>query len=348
MNPQPIEPLPEIVFAREGRLGLVTLNRPGALNALTHAMARSLAERLRVWGDDPAVAAVAITGAGERAFCAGGDVRDLYDARLAPDRAFHREFYRDEYRLNRRIYRYRKPYVALIDGIVVGISIHGRFRAVSEKAVFAMPETGIGLFPDVGGSHFLSRCPGRIGLYLGLSGARLGAADMVYAGLATHFVPRGEMPILRAALASEPPEAALARLARDAGPAPLAALRSAVDRCFAPDKVEDILSALDREGGTWAADTAKVIRARSPLAVKVAARQIAHGGSLGLEDCLRMEFRLVQSFMAGTEFFEGVRALLIDKDQKPRWSPARLEDVSDAMVEACFAPPAAEELTFDD
>ena len=210
MNPQPIEPLPEIVFAREGRLGLVTLNRPGALNALTHAMARSLAERLRVWGDDPAVAAVAITGAGERAFCAGGDVRDLYDARLAPDRAFHREFYRDEYRLNRRIYRYRKPYVALIDGIVmgggVGISIHGRFRAVSEKAVFAMPETGIGLFPDVGGSHFLSRCPGRIGLYLGLSGARLGAADMVYAGLATHFVPRGEMPILRAALASEPPE----------------------------------------------------------------------------------------------------------------------------------------------
>jgi enoyl-CoA hydratase len=342
----------EILFERAGRLGLVTLNRPAALNALTPAMARSLDARLRAWAVDQTVQTVAITGAGERAFCAGGDVRAMYDARARSDGTDHRAFYFDEYRLNRRIFRYVKPYVALIDGIVmgggVGLSVHGRYRAVSEKAVFAMPETAIGLFPDIGGSYFLSRCPGRIGLYLGLSGARLNAADMLYAGLATHFVPRAQFAALRGALETLPAEEALTRFGADAGAAPLAALRSVIDRCFAGDTVEAALAALDREGTDWAQDTAKAIRAKAPLSLKVTLRQLALGATLDLEDCLRMEYRLVQAFMRGHDFFEGVRALLIDKDNKPRWQPARLEDVSDAQVAACFAPPGAQELTFED
>lgn len=341
----------DILFERRGRIGLVTLNRPAALNALTHDMNLRLDAALIDWAGDPTVDAVVVIGAGERAFCAGGDVRALYDARNSPSRALHRAFYRDEYRLNRHIFRYGKPYIAVIDGIVmgggVGVSIHGRFRVVTEKAVFAMPETGIGLFPDVGGSYFLPRCPGRIGLYLGLTGARLGAADMVYAGLATHFVPRTQIAALLSALATEPDDATLDAMAADPGTAPLATLRDPIDRCFADGSVEAILAALAREGTPWAESTAKAMRARAPLALKVTCRQLERGATLDIEDCLRMEMHMVQHFMSGHDFFEGVRALLIDKDMSPRWNPARIEDVSEAQVEACFVPVGAD-LTFPD
>lgn len=332
----------ELRAERRGRTGLVTLDRPAALNALTHDMVVRLDAVLRDWAADRDIERVVVAGAGERAFCAGGDVRALYEARGRQE--FLRRFYFDEYRLDRAIFRFPRPYIALIDGIVMGggagVSINGRVRVVTEKALFAMPETGIGLFPDVGASHFLSRCPGRIGLYLGLSGARLNAADMVYAGLATHYVPRARLEAVIEG-GSE-----LDRLAGDPGPSPLATLRPVIDRCFAGPTVEGFLDALDREGGEWAGKTAAAIRAKSPLALKVTQRQLALGAALDFEDCLRMEARLVQSFMRGDDFFEGVRALLIDKDMAPRWNPATLSGVSDALVDACFDPPAAEGLTF--
>ncbi len=349
-------PGPEILFERSGRLGVITLNRPQALNALTLPMIRALARHLAEWGKDPDVATLAIRGAGGKAFSAGGDIRALYDARArrrAPGTAhtLTADFYREEYRLDRAIFRCPKPYVALIDGIVmgggVGVAINGRFRVVSERALFAMPETGIGLFPDVGASYFLSRLPGRIGLYLALTGARLKAADLIYCGLATHYVPTARLGELTQALGGEMPAAALERFAADPGPAPLAELREAIDRCFGESGVEAILAALERERADWADQTATALRQKAPLALKVASRQLERGAGLDFEDCMTMEYRLSQAFMAGDDFFEGVRALIIDKDMKPAWRPARLAEVDEAMVEACFAPLGPYELTFD-
>jgi enoyl-CoA hydratase len=340
----------DILFARRGRLGHVLLNRPRALNALTHAMSIKFDAALRAWASDPAVETVCITGAGDRAFCAGGDVRALYQA--GPGGRLTRDFYWDEYRLNRRIHRYPKPYVALIDGIAmgggVGVSVPGRFRVVSEKALFAMPETGIGLFPDVGGTYFLSRCPGEIGVYLGLTGARLKAVDLVYAGLATHHVPSERLGELLSALESEPAEAALDRFAESPGHPPLAAQREAIDRCFAGESIEDILDALDREGSAWAKATRDALMQKSPTSLRVSLRQLRAGRELDFEECMRLEYRLVRRFMAGHDFFEGVRAVVVDKDNKPRWRPAQLADVTPAMVDPYFASLGAEELAFDD
>ncbi len=335
----------DILFERRGGLGLVCLNRPQALNALTVEMTRRLDRALRDWAADSKVTAVAIRGVGGRAFCAGGDVRALSAA--GPGSPYSDLFYREEYALNRRIFRFPKPYVALIDGIVmgggVGVSAHGSHRVATERTLFAMPETGIGLFPDVGATWLLSRCPGETGIYLGLTGARIPAADLIALGLAETMVPSQRLDALEAALAevggAAELDAAIAGLAADPGAPALQAYRAAIDRCFAEPTVERILAALDAEGTAWARSTAAALREKSPTSLKVALRQLRLGRELpDFEAAMRLEFRLVQRFMAGGDFFEGVRAAVIEKDRRPRWRPDRLEAVDEATVDAYFAP----------
>ena len=332
----------EILFESRGAIGLITLNRPKALNALTHGMAVAMLARLKEWAADDAVQTVVIQGAGERAFCAGGDIRTLYDSGKAGT-SYAIEFYRDEYLLNAFIKHFPKPYVALLRGFVmgggVGVSVHGSHRIADESMLFAMPETGIGLFPDVGGSYFLPRLPGEIGLYLGMTGARLKTQDALYAGVATHFVPAAKRDTLVESLADgREIDMALRDVADTVPDAYLTAHRAKIDAIFGGDSVEDILAALDADHTDWADDAAKTIRAKSPTATKLAFRQIREGKTLGFDDCMRMEFRMVNRVIAGHDFYEGVRATIIDKDGAPNWQPATLAQVSDADIDAYFAP----------
>jgi enoyl-CoA hydratase len=342
----------DILFAVRGRLGHITMNRPRALNALTHDMSLRLDVQLRRWTAEPTVGTVAITGAGDRAFCAGGDVRALWEA--GPRGRLTQEFYWNEYRMNRRIFRYPKPYVALMDGITmgggVGVSAPGRLRVVTEKTLFAMPETGIGLFPDVGASYYLSHLAGQAGIYLGLTGGRVKAADLLYTGLATHFIPSALLPAVTVALEREPAADVLRRFAaRPDGEAPLQAQHDAIARCFAGNAVEEIFVALEREGTTWASETRQILAQKAPLSLRVTLRELREAEHLDFEDCMRMEYRLVRRFMADPDFFEGVRAVLVDKDNAPKWRPASLAEATAAKVDSYFAPFTDEpELNYDD
>jgi enoyl-CoA hydratase/carnithine racemase len=354
----------DILFGRAGGIGTVLLNRPHALNAFTLDMYRRFDPMLRAWAADPDVHAVLIEGAGERAFCAGGDVRAVYEAGkgISGDPAFTSVFFAEEYRIISFIHRFPKPYVAILDGITMGggagVSVNGACRVATERTMFAMPETGIGLFPDVGATRFLNLCPGQIGRYLGLTGARLGAADALYCGLATHFVPSERMPELKAALAAipwqagdEPAQVAavLGRLAADPGPPLLAAKREVIDRCFAGETVEAILDALAHEtaGTGWTVETRASLLTKSPTSLRITLRQLILGRGLDLEAALRLEYRMTQHVMAAHDFYEGVRAALVDKDQRPRWQPASLAEFDAAAAEAYFAPLGDRELRFD-
>ncbi len=329
----------DILFDIRDGVARVVLNRPDALNALTLDMAQALDEKLRDWQDDPSVRCVLIRGQGSRAFCAGGDIRRLYDERTGD---YPRQFYRAEYRLNARLHRFKKPYIAFLDGIVmgggVGVSVHGSHRIATEHTMFAMPETGIGLFPDVGGSYFLSRCPGALGLYLGLTGARLGAADAIYCGIAQCFMAAKDWDRLSGVDSIAP---------QTTGPPALAAHRALIDRCFDQSSVEEILRALAADTDPFAAETLATLRTKSPTSLKIAHRQIRAGRDLGFDDCMRMEWRMVNRVIAGHDFYEGTRAAIIDKDRKPCWQPARLEEVTEAEVARYFAPLPGDELSFD-
>ena len=346
---------PEILFERRGAAGLVTLNRPQALNAVTHAMVRELAKKLAEWAEDSAVARVLITAAGERAFSAGGDIRALYDLGRGGRHEQALQFWRDEYALNALIKRYPKPYVALIDGIVmgggVGVSIHGSHRVAGDRFQFAMPEVGIGFFPDVGATWFLPRLPGQMGVYCALTGERLKAADAIAAGLATHQVPSNRWVELIGALCEpEPVDSTLSAYTASPSSGPLALRRGAIDRLFAAARVDDIVRALDREiedGGKdagFAGATGATMRAKSPLSLKIALAQVRRGKDWPFAECMRAEFRIVSRIVYGHDFYEGVRAVIIDKDQNPAWRPPTLEEVSDAEVERHFAPLAEQEL----
>jgi enoyl-CoA hydratase len=338
----------EVLFERRGAVGLITLNRPKALNALTHNMCLLMTAQLRVWAADDTVKAVVVQGVGERAFCAGGDIRVLYESGKAGT-PYALNFYRDEYILDALVKHYPKPYVALIGGIDmgggVGVSVHGSHRVADETMLFAMPETGIGLFPDVGGSYFLPRCPGELGMYFALTGVRIRTADCLYAGIATHFVPaakRGEL--LNQLVAGEIPDVVLEALSKDAGPASLVEHRGKIDTIFAAHSVEAILERLDRDTSDWARDAAATIRTKSPTSLKIAYRQVREGAKKDFDECMRMEFRMVNRIVAGHDFYEGVRATIIDKDGAPKWKPAELAAVSDADVDAYFAPLGEKEL----
>ncbi len=343
----------EILFEPAGSVGLITLNRPHALNALTLNMVRALDAQLRAWAGDPDIRCVVIQGAGERAFCAGGDIRALYDSGKSKSDTLTADFYREEYRLNRLIKRYPKPYVALIDGVVmgggVGVSVHGSHRIATERTLFAMPETGIGLFPDVGGSYFLPRCPGRIGFYLGLTGARIKAADCLSAGIATHYVSFAELDSLIDALRKNAGNAVtdiVARFAVPPGAASLEQNRDGIGRCFAEVSIEAIQAALEADGSEWAKGARSAMGEKSPTCEKVALRQLERGCTMSFEDCMVMEFRLSQRAMAAHDFYEGVRAAVIDKDRAPKWRPVSLAEVSDADVETWFAPLPGGDLDF--
>ncbi|NIA67027.1 enoyl-CoA hydratase/isomerase family protein [Pelagibius litoralis] len=348
----------EIEFEERGGVGFITLNRPKALNALTLDMIQAMMPKLQDWREDPVIKAVVIAGAGDRAFCAGGDVRAVYEAGRNGG-SLTKEFFRDEYRLNRMIHVFPKPYVALIDGITmgggVGLSVHGSHRVATEKTMLAMPETGIGLFPDVGGSFFLPRLPGKLGLFLALTGWRLGAADAVYSGLATDFVPSDKIPQLVDAFAGADWNTAAADAVVDQiidaateppEPSALAQQRDAIDRCFSAPSVEAILEALDAEPGDWAAKIAKIIRKQSPTSLKVTFEQVHRGATMDFDSAMVEEFRLSQAFMAGKDFYEGIRAVLVDKDQKPNWQPGDLQSVTPGIVEAHFRPLGDGDLTF--
>lgn len=342
----------DVQFTRLGGLGRILLDRPKALNALTLDQVHAITPQLTAWAADPSVTAILIEGAGDRAFCAGGDIRALQEDCVNGDLAGVDSFYRHEYRLNRQIKTYPKPYVAFLDGVTmgggVGVSVHGWARVATERTLFAMPETGIGFFPDVGGSFFLPRCPGQTGMYLALTGARLKAADLVYVGVATHYVPSDQLDALRDALAAgTDPAAALAAAHQDPGPAPLADKRAVIDACFGGDSVLAILAALDAHPDPWAQTTAATIRSKSPFACLVTYEQVRRGGTLSFDDCMKMELRLAMRVAPNPDFIEGVRAVIIDKDNKPVWSPARVEDVPEAAWRAPFdAPPPAGELSF--
>jgi enoyl-CoA hydratase/carnithine racemase len=330
----------EAVIARvDGRVGRLTLNRPRALNALNHGMIAAMVEALTLWRDRPDIHAVVIDSASDRAFCAGGDIRAIRQAALAGDHAEIETFFAAEYALNRMLAEYPKPYVALIDGICmgggIGISVHGQIRVATESAVFAMPETGIALFPDVGATFLLPRLPGRLGLYLGLTGARLTGGDAVHAGLATHLVARHRLPALSAALAMDG-VAALARFAVVPEDFSLAPHRTAIDRCFGAPDVIGILAALADEG-EFGATCLAALRAASPSAVLWSYAAICRGAGLSLAACLDAELRLTRGVTAHPDFSEGVRAMLVDKDRAPHWRPERIEDVDSALIDRLLA-----------
>jgi enoyl-CoA hydratase/carnithine racemase len=351
----------EILFGRDRGVATITINRPQALNALTLENYRRIDPALRAWVADPTLRAVVVRGAGDRAFCAGGDVRAVYDAGLgiAGDRDLPAVFFREEYQLIRRIHHLPKPYLAIIDGITMGggagISVNGAYRVATERTLFAMPETGIGLFPDVGATRFLNRCPGHVGRYLGLTGARLNAADALYCGFATDVIKRDSIAALLDELRAQNMgiEACLRRFAVDPGPAPLAALQPVIDRCFAYESVEGIIEALATEAAGdgahagWAAETQAGLLVKSPTSLKITLRQLTIGRRYDLDAALTLEYRLTQHVMRGHDFYEGVRAMLIDRDRKPQWRPATLAETSDSMVDAYFAPIGDRELQLE-
>ncbi|MFD6966817.1 enoyl-CoA hydratase/isomerase family protein [Streptomyces sp. NPDC059979] len=321
---------------------MVTLNRPRALNALTHPMVRRIDDTLGAWEEDPAVGQVLIRGAGERGLCAGGDIRAIHDDAKAGNTASE-DFWRDEYRLNARIARYPKPYVALMDGIVmgggVGVSAHGSVRIVTERSRVAMPETGIGFVPDVGGTWLLGRAPGRLGTHLALTGAAVGAADALLCGLADHFVPADRLPELTAALAAAPAHEVLPRYAAAPDSGELADRRPWIDHCYAADTVEEIVERLLGVGDPAAKEAAETILAKSPTALKVTLAAVRRAAALDtLERVLAQEFRVSCNVLASPDLVEGIRAQVVDKDRTPRWSPPTLAEVSGADVERFFAP----------
>jgi enoyl-CoA hydratase/carnithine racemase len=326
----------------DGGVGVVTLNRPKAINSLTHGMVSDLENALRNWEDDDAVHTVLLTGAGERGLCAGGDVVAIYHSAKA-DGSEARSFWQDEYVLNAYISRYSKPYVSIMDGIVmgggVGVAAHGSVRVVTDTTKMGMPEVGIGFIPDVGGTYLLSRAPGQLGLHAALTGAPFSGADAIAMGFADHFVPHDQLAGFTSALVADGVDAALGAFAVEPPASPLLAQRQWIDECYAGDTAVDVVAALRAYGSGPADDAANLIAGRSPIAVAVTMAAVRRARALDtLEDVLRQEFRTACAALRSHDLVEGIRALLVDKDRNPTWSPASLEQCSPEAVEAYFAP----------
>jgi enoyl-CoA hydratase len=339
----------EILTQVEGGVGRITLNRPAALHALTMAMCEAMIDALLAWRDDPAVKAVMLDNTGPRGFCSGGDIRMLADSgKVGGDEA--RAFFFKEYQLNALLMGYPKLTIAILDGIVmgggVGLALPCKVRVLSERTTFAMPETDIGLFPDVGGGWLLPRLPGKTGMWLALTGARIKAADCMALNIGTHFVPSSEIEALKAAIVGGELDAA-DRFAGDAGPSPLAATREAIDRLYGQAGVEAIVAALKADGSEWATGQIATLATKSPQALKVTFRQLGLGAKAAtFEDNMKIEYRIGARVVVTADFIEGVRSVIVDKDRDPKWSPPTLEDVSEALLDEIFAPlPADQEWT---
>jgi len=343
----------ELLTRREGALGVIALNRPKAIHALTQGMCTAMSAALTEWENDPAVKAVTIEHAEGRGFCSGGDINLLRQSALTDGGEAGRRFFFDEYQLNHQLFTYAKPVVAFMDGITmgggVGISQPAQFRVATENTRFAMPETGIGLFPDVGGGWYLSRLDGRVGQFMALTGARLDGAECLWAGLATHYLPAEALPEAKARIAAgEDIAAVLASLAVTPPEPKIAAHAGDIRKHFAFDTLEQVLASLEsdanEDGGEWAAKELTTLRSKSPQACKVSLRQLET--SLGLETFaqnMTMEYRLGGRVLVLPDFAEGVRAVIVDKDQNPQWNPVTPEGVTEEMLDAIFAPLAPEE-----
>lgn len=348
----------EVLLERKGCVGVITLNRPKFLNTLTLHMIRQIYPQIKKWERDPATHLIIIKGTGGKAFCAGGDVRVISEAAKAKQE-LPQYFFREEYMLNNAIASCQKPYIALIDGITmgggVGVSVHGQFRVATEKSLFAMPETGIGLFPDVGGGYFLPRLQGKLGYFLGLTGFRLKGRDVYGAGIATHFVDSEKLGMLEEdllALKSPSKEHITevlgtyhteSKIDRDK-PFILAEHMDKINRCFSAKTVEEIIENLQQDGSPFALEQLQVIKKMSPTSLKITLRQLTEGASKTLQEVLTMEYRLSQRCMGYHDFHEGIRAVLIDKDQSPMWKPAALKEVTDEELDNYFKPLGSNDL----
>ena len=336
----------DILLEKKRRCGLVTLNRPKALNALNYDMIARMETHYIEWAGDADIYGVVLQSSGGRAFCSGGDLKALYEWRKAGKLGTILEKYSSEYQHNWTLDRFIKPHVSLMDGFVfgggVGISLYGTHKVAGENYRFAMPEAGIGFFPDVGSTYFLSRMPGQIGLYLALTGNQIDRADAYLLGLLTHCIDASEFDAIIAAMCNaDPIDPVLDGRHVDPGPSNLLEMQEQIDKHFSGDSVEEIVASLESASGTganWARETAQTIARNSPLSLKVAFRQVRHSGQLSLEEALQLEGRIACIFLTGEELYEGIRARLIDKDGTPKWSPASLEEVRDEMVEEFFAP----------
>jgi enoyl-CoA hydratase/carnithine racemase len=332
----------EILTRVDRGVGLITLNRPKAINSLTHPMVNEMSRVLTEWERDDGIHAVVVSGAGERGLCAGGDIVVIYHSARA-DGSEARQFWYDEYLLNAEIGRYTKPYVALMDGIVmgggVGVAAHGSVRVVTETTKMAMPEVGIGFIPDVGGTLILSRAPGLLGVHAALTGATFDGADAIAMGFADHFVPHDKLQDFTAAIINDGIDAALAAYAQEPPSSHLLAQRDWIDHCYAGETAEDIVAALRGHDAGPANDAANLIATRSPISVSVALEAVRRAAKLDtLEDVLRQEYRTSCGSLRSHDLVEGIRAQVIDKDRNPKWSPASLAAVTTADVEAYFAP----------
>lgn len=349
-----------VLTRSDGGVGYITLNRPDALHALNLDMCETILAALRVWAQDPGVHIVVVDhAAGSRGFCAGGDIAMLRESGMS-DGKDARAFFAEEYRMNAAIESFPKPYLALIDGVTmgggVGLSVHGSYRVATERTLFAMPETGIGLFPDVGGGWFLPRLSGELGTWLALTGARLKGSDVAAARVATHFLPSELMPNLKAQIAEADFSAGaaemlgeiLSRLTHVVPAGSFEAHMETINACFAGDSAEAMVAALEADGSEWAVKQAETIRTKSPETVKVALRQVREGAKCEtFEDNMRMEYRIGWRKVQSADFLEGVRAVIIDKDHAPNWTPDTLEAVSAADVAKYFAPLGDDELSFE-
>lgn len=338
----------EEISGTNGDIGLITLNRPSVLNSLNHAMVVAMRAQLQQWAEQKRIKAIVIRAAEGRAFCAGGDLRLTYDRCKTQDPALT-DFFRSEYQLNRLIFHYPKPYIALLDGITmgggVGISIHGSHRVATDQLLFAMPETGIGFFPDVGGTYFLPRLPGKLGYYLGLTGARIGCDDCVEIGIAQHKVERDMLPMIITALAKE-------KFGADAyqsvtqileqwnkkSNGTLLKAKDVLDDCFMANTMEKILVALEKSAHPLCEKAKEALMKKSPTSLKITLEALQRGAQLDFDAVMQQEFRLTSHFLQGHDFPEGIRAVIIDKDNTPRWRPERLQDVTSNAVEAYFSP----------
>jgi enoyl-CoA hydratase len=349
---------PDLIVRREGATGVIRLNRPKAINAVTLEMFRDIDKALDAFEADPAVGLILLEGAGDRGLCAGGDIRALYEnSKVRGD--LGKILWREEYILNARIAKFAKPYVALMDGIVmgggVGLSAHSRHRVVTERTKLAMPEVGLGFFPDVGGTWLLSHSPGEIGTYFGLTGQTMNGPDAIYARFADAVVPSGKLAALREALTririgatSGEVKTVIDSFATGETSGPVAAMQPRIDAWFARDRMEDIVAALQRDGSELALSTLKTLNEKSPRGMVVTLKllRLARASS-SLEACLVREYRAALQVFASDDFREGVRAAVIDKDRNPRWSPPRIEDVTPEMTAPYFANIGADELVFD-
>lgn len=336
----------DISFKVKHHIGFITLERPERLNALNLPMIIAIHEVLEAWRHDSKVRAVIVQGQGDRAFCAGGDLRSIYDAQQRNDVQFHDDLFRKEYTLNLVIARFPKPYISFIHGFAMGgglgLSVHGSHRIVAENSVLAMPETKIGYFPDVGASYFLNKAPGGVGMYLGLTGNSVGASDSLYGGFATHFIPQAKYPQVIEALfdvdISQPKniDKVLEVYHEQLPEGMLQAHQGKIDALFLQPTLEQVFQALEDDQSSFSQDILTALKMRSPISLKMTFELLKRNKDKNLAEAIEVEFQLSQAFIKNHDFFEGIRALLIDKDQKPQWSPATLEKINSSIINQYF------------